>query len=154
MPDSYEEKKQEIAKKAHNLKKKAKAYYCISQKDYTKNAYYKAKKAIFKILKAIAPRKGYLKATVGMEDVAVTGQISGIYGMLTGMFYPFIGRHVTAEFDFDDKALSGELSLRGRIMLCSFIRAVWLYFFDRDVRHLKAVLKKPVTCKQRQEVKV
>ncbi len=142
VPDKAAEKSREMRKNIERLSKKAKRYYLILQKEYTKSAFNKAKKAVIKILKAIAPRKGYLRAGIGMEDVAVTGQIAGIYGMLYGMFYPFIGKYVTADLDFDAKRLEAELMLSGRIMLCCFIRAAWLYFFDKDVRHLKAVLKK------------
>ena len=110
----------------------------------TKRALQKARKALFKILKAIRPRKGHLKATVGMEDVALTGQIAGYYGMLYGMFYPFVGKHVTLTPDFERNVQEAEVFVKGHIRLCTFIRVAWLWFFDRDIKRLKAITKKAI----------
>ena len=142
LPDDVESRKNEIANKLKKLKALIKRGICIWEKDYTKKALEKAKCALIKILKAVRPRKGYVNVRLGMEDVAVTGQIAGYYGMLYGMFYPFVGRIITLEPDFNEKVMDVKGDLSGRIRLCSFLRAAWLYFFDRDVKHLKAVIKK------------
>ena len=144
LPDQLEERKQAIVKTFRKYKRNLKRIICIWEKDYTKKALQKAKKALLKILRAIRPRKGYLKATVGMGDVALTGQIAGYYGMLYGMFYPFIGKHVTLVPDFDRNVQDAEVFMKGRIRLCSFLRAAWLWFFDQDVKRLKAITKKAI----------
>ncbi|MCR5337368.1 MAG: DUF2953 domain-containing protein [Lachnospiraceae bacterium] len=144
LPDQLEERKQSIVKTFRKYKRNLKRIICIWEKDYTKRALQKAKKALLKILRAIRPRKGYLKATVGMEDVALTGQIAGYYGMLYGMFYPFVGKRVTLTPDFDRNIQDAEVFMKGHIRLCTFLRAAWLWFFDKDIKRLKAITKKAI----------
>ena len=144
LPDELEERKQTIAKTFRKYKRNIKRFICIWEKDYTKRALQKAKKALLKILKAVRPRKGHLKATVGMEDVALTGQIAGYYGMLYGMFYPFVGRHVTLTPDFERNVQDAEVFVKGHVRLCNFLRVAWLWFFDKDIKRLKAITRKAI----------
>ncbi|MCR5417382.1 MAG: DUF2953 domain-containing protein [Lachnospiraceae bacterium] len=142
LPSDVLERTDEIRKKAHDIKRKGRLILCILEKEQTKRAITKAKSALIKILKSISPRKGYVKTRVGLDDVATTGQIAGYYGMLYGAMYPFFGKIVTLEPVFDEQVIEADAYLKGHIRPCILLRALWLYFFDKDIKHLKKALKK------------
>ena|GEM_PF-996459 len=142
LPDDVNARLDAFREQLCQLKKKLRRAVKLWEKPQTQEAFRKAKKAIFKILKAIRPRKGYLKAHLGFDDIATTGQIAGYYGMAIGMFYPLVGRTITLQPDFEQNIMEGDLMLKGHIRLCIFLRVLWLYLFDKDIRYLKKALKK------------
>ncbi len=142
LPDDVNQRLDAIKGKLGGIRKKVRYALKIWDKPQTKSAIPKAKDAILKILKAIRPRKGYLRARLGFEDVATTGQIAGYYGMAYGMFYPLVGKYITVEPDFEQNIMEGELQMKGHIRVCTFLKALWLYLFDKDIKYLKKALKK------------
>lgn len=122
--------------KAEETKNKIKHYYDIWKKDYTQRAYVKAKSSLAGLWRSIRPKKGCLKVHFGTGDPADTGQICGYIGMV----YPFIGKYVMIEPDFENKIYEGEFYLKGHITICSFLKIAWILLFDKDIKKLRKIL--------------
>lgn len=134
----------EIKEKGLNLKKKidsfsqkANHYYEVWQEDYTQRAFEKAKKTLLKLWKSIRPRKGLAKIHFGAKDPSGTGQICGYFGML----YPFIGKYVMIEPDFEKQVFEGDAWFKGRITVFALLKVVWFVLFDKDIKKLKEAFK-------------
>ena len=141
VPDLIYDKKEAIKKKLRKGMRLYRRVLWVKDKDYTQRSLAKIKKASLRILKQICPRKGHVKIAAGMEDIATTGQIAGYYGILYGMFYPFIGKRVVLEPDFEKQRLEVDGWLKGRIRLYVFVPAAWLYFIDKDVKNFKKAIQ-------------
>ncbi len=141
LPDLTYEKTESVKKKLRKGMRIYRRVLWVKDKDYTGRALVKIKKCVIRILKSICPKKGHVKITAGMEDIATTGQIAGYYGILYGMFYPFIGKHVVLEPDFENKRMEADGWLKGRIRLYIFVPAAWLYFIDKDVKNFKKAIQ-------------
>ncbi|MCR5283788.1 MAG: DUF2953 domain-containing protein [Lachnospiraceae bacterium] len=141
VPDLLYEKSEALKAKFRKGMRLYRRILWVWDKDYTQRALKKIKKVSVRILRSICPKKGQVKIAAGMDDIATTGQIAGYYGMLYGMFYPFIGKRVVLEPDFENKRLEADGFLKGRIRLYIFVPAAWLYFIDKDVKNLKKAVK-------------
>lgn len=142
---SFREKLSGIADKGQATKKRLSQmlrdityYQKLWERPNTQLVFNKAKATLLKGLKAIKPSKLKLSIHFGMDDPATTGELCGIFGMV----YPFIGKYVMIEPDFEQKIIEGDFLLKGRIRVCSFIRVAWLLLFDKNVRRLKKELKR------------
>lgn len=122
--------------KTEETKNRIKHYYDIWQKDSTQRAYRKAKRSLARLWKSIRPKKGRLQVHFGTGDPADTGQICGYIGMV----YPFIGKYVMIEPDFESKIYEGEFYLKGHITVCSFLKIAWILLFDKDIKKLRKIL--------------
>ncbi|MCR4691012.1 MAG: DUF2953 domain-containing protein [Lachnospiraceae bacterium] len=142
IPEKTEEAAQTIREKFESCQKAYRRTMVLLERDYTKSAIEKIKKAAGKLLRALCPKKGEVVVGAGFDDIATTGQIAGYYGMLIGMFYPFIGKRIVMVPDFTKKRLEVTGYVQGNIRLCSFLRALWLYFFDKDIKRLKSAARK------------
>ena len=78
------------------------------------------------------PRKIRGRLHFGTEDPALTGQILGAIGI----FYPLFMDNVKVEPDFEDPALDGELSLKGRLRIVTVLRIAWRLYRDKNVRYV------------------
>ncbi len=125
-----------IRDKGIEIKEKASYYYEIWQREETQRAFQTAKKTLYKIWKSIRPRKGLVKFHFGTGDPGSTGQMCGYLGML----YPFIGKYVMIEPDFENKIYEGDFYFKGRITLFVFLRAAWTILFDKDIKVLRKIL--------------
>lgn len=125
-----------ILDKTEETKNRIKHYYDIWQKDSTQRAYRKAKRSLARLWKRIRPKKGRLQVHFGTGDPADTGQICGYIGMV----YPFIGKYVMIEPDFEKKVYEGEFYLKGHITVCSFLEIAWILLFDKDIKKLRKIL--------------
>lgn len=103
--------------------------------DKTKEAFSLVKNEAFGLLKHVRPRKikGYLH--FGFDDPAYTGQVLGIIYMITRG----VNKNVQINPDFENKALEGELHIKGRVQgYVLLIIALKLYRNE----NLKAVLER------------
>ena len=136
-------KLKEIKEKGLNFKAKIshvttqiKYYYAICQMEVTKVVYEKAKHALLKLWNHLKPRKGYARFHFGTGDPASTGQICGIFGML----YPFLGKYIIPEPDFEQKIYEGDFCFSGHLTVFALLQVVWLILFDKDIRRLRKIL--------------
>ena len=96
-----------------------------------------SKRQLFRVLKMLRPRICRLHLLAGTGDPAGAGQILAIYGIL----YPFIGSSVEVEADFENKVLEGDLLIKGRVRMVTFLLAAPRLFADRNIWRLFKMLK-------------
>ena len=98
------------------------------------------KRELVWVLKKLKPDKFEADFIVGMEDPAATGEILAICGML----YPLIGQHiqVVGDFDCEKTHIEGQLYIRGRIRVITFIRTAVRIYFNKDIKELIKLFKK------------
>lgn len=85
---------------------------------------------LFYLLYHIRPRRVEGNLRYGMEDPAVTGQLTGILYLLL----PVFGGRVELSPDFEEKVLEGELHVTGHIRICHFIKVAIQVFFSKKMR--------------------
>nr|MBQ8252628.1 DUF2953 domain-containing protein [Lachnospiraceae bacterium] len=140
---SFYAKLKEIKEKGLQLKAKAdlitaqiKYYYEVWQMDVTQVSFRKAKRSLLKLWKSIRPRKGNVRLHIGTGDPAGTGQICGFFGMM----YPFVGKYVMIEPDFEKQIYEGDFFFKGHLTVFALLRVVWLVLFDKDLKELRKIL--------------
>ena len=77
----------------------------------------------------------------GMESPATTGQIMGIYGIVTSV-WGCKGYHLDVKPDFDNKVFEGTLDLKGRIALYVIVFAAIRVYFNKGIKKLIKDIKK------------
>jgi len=111
------------------LEKKEKITGFITDESHV-NAFRKAKKSLFILLKRLKPEKVHGKVKFGFDDPATTGKVLG--GL--SVFYPVFTDSLEIIPDFENQILNGNVYLKGKIRLCHF---VWLgvkLILCKDVR--------------------
>ncbi len=136
--EAFLQKLKNIREKGLQTKEKAEYYYNIWQQDYTQRAFQTAKVSLYKLWKSIRPRKGLVKFHFGTGDPGSTGQFCGYLGML----YPFIGKYVMIEPDFENKIYEGDFYFKGHLTVFSLLKVVWVVLFDKDIKKLRKILMK------------
>ena len=98
----------------------------------------RSKKRIYKLMKAIAPKriKGHLVVGTGSPDT--TGYVLGIYGMI----YPFLDKNFNLEPDFETDVCKGEIEMKGRIYLSTVVLVVLQFVTDKQLPVLLKKLKR------------
>lgn len=92
-----------------------------------------SKKTLLRVLKNIRPRKLRILFHVGLGDPGATGQLCGFYGML----YPFIGKYVIMEPDFERAVYEGDFYCRGRITIFILAKAGCIFLFHKDLKCIR-----------------
>mgnify|MGYP004522352491 CR=1 FL=1 len=94
---------------------------------------------IWRILQHIRPRRMQGWIHIGFPDSpGLMGQIL----VFASMLYPLYGEQVEFEPDYEEKVLDGSLNLSGRIIPVWLLLNVLQVLFSRNVRFVRAVLKK------------
>jgi len=132
-PNVFEKIKQKIQSVIEKIKdliqKKEKLTEFITSEIHV-NAFKKAKKELFILLKKLKPKKIYIKLKYGFEDPYTTGQVLALLGML----YPFLGDTTEIIPDFENQVLEGSVYLKGRIRVLHFAVLAWRLFWCKDIR--------------------
>lgn len=127
-----------ICDKIKEILQNIRYYIELLKDDDTAALFRKCKKRLFKVLKSIWPRKLKAALTVGCGSPDTTGYLMAVCGML----FPYLGKHVNIEPDFEKTILEGNISFRGRIIgSVILIQALKLYF-DKDLHGFIAKLKR------------
>lgn len=124
--------------KAEETAEKIRYYYCIWQREETQRAFQTAKRTLYRLWKSIRPKKGLVKLHFGTGDPGSTGQMCGYFGMM----YPFLGKYVMIEPDFEQKIYEGDFYFKGRLTVFAFLKVVWVVLFDKDIKKLRKILIK------------
>ena len=85
---------------------------------------------VFKILKAVKPRKWHVAATYGSEEPDTVGKVLVVLSIL----YPFIGGHVDFEPVFDEAVIKADGYAKGRIFVIVVLIALWKLYFNKELR--------------------
>lgn len=86
----------------------------------------------------IKPKKIVAEWIIGTEDPLLTGEILAVYGIL----YPLLGPKVRIVGDFDNKRLEGELFLKGKLRVVTFVKIFIKVYFDKNLKRLIQLCKK------------
>ena len=95
-----------------------------------KRAFIKVKKELIRLLKCLCPKKAGGDVTFGFEDPYTTGQILAGASIL----YPFYFEHLTLRPDFENQIVKGNLFLKGRIYIASFVGVGLRLLLCKDIR--------------------
>jgi len=98
----------------------------------------RSKRRIFRLLKAIRPRRicGNLRVGTGSPDT--TGYLLAVYGMLV----PYIDKRFTLEPDFEEAVCVGNLTAKGRIFLWTVLVVILGFATDKYIPVLQKKLKR------------
>lgn len=115
-------------------------YREVLESDAFRSSLQLCKGELGRVLRKLKPDKFEADFIVGMEDPATTGEILAIFGIL----YPLIGQHVriVGDFECDATHIEGELYIRGRIRVFTFIRMALRLYFNQDIRKMLRLFKK------------
>lgn len=127
-----------ICDKIKHVIKDIRYYMHVIQSNTFQRAWAVCSKQVFSLLKSILPKKLKGNLLVGTGDPAGTGQVMALYGML----YPLLGNHIDITPDFEQQIVEGWLLIKGRIMLIQVIKAAWIVYFNKNLRHLIKLLKR------------
>ncbi len=96
------------------------------------------KEALIKLIVHILPVKGDVLVSFGMEDPAVTGQAVGMYSVV----YPFVGKWLRIDPDFEDPHFDVKGQARGRIRIFTVLVIALKLWFNRDFQYIKKEYEK------------
>lgn len=113
-------------------------YLNVLQSDAFRQSFALCKNELGKVFSYIKPRKFQADLIIGMGEPASTAQILAYYGML----YPFIGNNVNIVPDFENKRMEGNVLIKGKIKLFTFLRAALHIYFNKDIKRLLKLFKK------------
>ena len=102
------------------------------QDDNHMKAFTKLKKEAFKLLKRLRPKEFVLKGEFGFEDPSLTGRILALLSII----YPLAEDHMEVVPVFDQKVLKGQMMIKGRIYIISFVCTAWNLVWNKHIRML------------------
>ena len=82
------------------------------------------------LIKHARPRKAKGFVRFGFEDPYKTGQVLAVLSVL----YPFYGERIAIYPEFEQAMLQGDISIKGYIRLLHFVKIIWTFLFDKNVR--------------------
>lgn len=95
-----------------------------------KDAFQKAKKEAFRLLKSVKPRIFKARIVFGFDDPYLTGKtLAGL-----SMIYPFIGGCTSITPDFEQEILKGELYIKGNLRVIYFVIPMVRLLLDKNIR--------------------
>ena len=113
-------------------------YLELLRADETKAVFGKSMSRLLKVLKSIRPRKLIAELVVGTGSPDTTGYVMA----LAGMMYPYLGRHVNIEPDFEKTIFEGKITFKGHVTIFVLLWQALRIYFDKDLRTLLGKLKR------------
>ena len=111
-------------------------YKKLIENDDTEILISKVKKAILKVLKIIAPKKGVGDITFGMDSPDTTAYIYGAYCVILNK----LRNKIVVTPDFENKQIEGHLKISGYFNLISLVVVILPLVFSKHVKLLRARL--------------
>ena len=123
--------------RSRKLKETADKWTGFYEDERTRSALALVKKYLGKILRGISPKKcrGYVH--YGSGDPYKTGKALAYLAAL----YPVYGRSFAVTPDFEEKALDGEVDMKGRIFLSTIVCAAARLYFNKNVKYVIAFIR-------------
>ena len=131
----------EIKEKYDKIKRlyyRAGHYYDTIESERFNEALSLALNELLRILKALKPKGYRISLTYGLEDPALTGEITGLIAVL----FPPSGKEMALDPDFDRQVLTGQGFIKGRIRLVTVLIVLWKLYFNKNIRWTVRELKK------------
>lgn len=118
--------------KAKRFVKTVKHYWKLVNRPFVKPAFMLMLKQIKAMIKHIWPRKLSLYVKYGSTDPQMAAKVYGYYCMI----YPFFGKQIHFEPDFEHDIFTIKGYIKGRIILIRFLFIFFRLLISRDVRLL------------------
>lgn len=118
--------------KAKRFVKTVKHYWKLVNRPFVKPAFILILKQVKAMIKHILPRKLSLSVQYGSTDPQMAAKVYGYYCMI----YPFFGKQIHFEPDFEHDIFTIKGYVKGRIILIRFIFIFIRLLISRDVRLL------------------
>lgn len=134
----FTNKIRQLFRDGQKLKKKCKRIYRILSSDLCKRAFRCCKERLFKLLRAILPRKALLEADIGFSDPAATGNLLAVHGIL----YPLLGDIIVIHPYFEEEVMRGKFHFKGRIRLGILLYHVLRVVTDENCKRFYRIVKK------------
>lgn len=113
-------------------------YRELIKSDSFQEAFALCKGQLLYLFRKIRPKKIVAEWIIGTDDPLLTGEILAVYGIL----YPLLGPKVRIVGDFDNKRLEGELFLKGKLRVITFVKIFIKVYFDKNLKRLIQLCKK------------
>lgn len=113
-------------------------YLKLLREDDTKVLFKGSMSRLLKILKSIRPRKLETELVIGTGSPDTTGYVMALAGML----YPYFGRHVNIEPDFEKTIFEGKILVKGRVTIFVLLWQALKIYRDKDLRAFLGKLKR------------
>lgn len=95
-----------------------------------RNALAAVLKEIKRILRRLKPKRMEADIEYGFTDPYLTGQVLAALSMV----YPFVGEHVNIQPDFENKVLTGQVFISGKIRVLPMAALLWHLVWNKNVR--------------------
>lgn len=125
------------------IDKKEKAQY-LWNADETKEFLALSKEQFPVLLRHIRPRKLEGRLHFGTDDPCLTGRILGVFAM----FYPLYQKSFILVPDFEQACLEAKLKAKGSARLCWILLFAKKWYFSKEYKRCKALLKAKHFAKQ------
>lgn len=129
---SVAQKAGQVKNKLHDLAESIRNMKSIWKEEAVQTGIGKIKKELLLFVKKIKPRKLWWYVRFGFEDPATTGQTLAVLSVLRGMW----GRELYIRPDFENKVLETEFQAKGSVQGIRFVRLIWKYYFDKDIKYV------------------
>lgn len=113
-------------------------YLELLRADETKALFKRSMSRLLKVLKSIRPRKLETELVIGTGSPDTTGYVMA----LAGMMYPYFGRHVNIEPDFEKTIFEGKIFVKGRVTVFVLLWQALKIYRDKDLHTFLGKLKR------------
>lgn len=113
-------------------------YKEVIASDTFQQSYATCKEQLGYLLRKIKPDTFRAELIIGTDDPATTAQILAVHGML----YPLLGNCIALQGDFEQQRIEGQVLLRGKIRVFTFLRVFIKIYFNKEIKKLIRLLKK------------
>ena len=135
----WKRKLRELVSRAKNWKDRAEAlaeriryFWNLAHSPHFCRAWKKVKKELLRVVRHMRPKRLEADLHIGLENPADMGKVTAIAGML----YPVYTDHIRFRPDFEQQALEGKVSLRGRLRFGTLGLAGLRVVLDQDVKRV------------------
>ena len=113
-------------------------YKEVIASDTFQQSYATCKEQLGYLLRKIKPDTFRAALVIGTDDPATTAQILAVHGML----YPLLGNCIALQGDFEQQRIEGQVFLKGKIRVFTFLRVFIKIYFNKEIKKLIRLLKK------------
>ncbi len=113
-------------------------YKEVIASDTFQQSYTTCKEQLGYLFRKIKPDTFQAALIIGTDDPATTAQILAVHGML----YPLLGNCIALQGDFEQQRIEGQVLLKGKIRIFTFLRVFIKIYFNKEIKKLIRLLKK------------
>lgn len=127
-----------VCDKIKNISDNIQYYHEVIATDTFQQSYAACKEQAGYLFRKIKPDTFRAELIIGTDDPATTAQILAVHGML----YPLLGNCIALQGDFEQQRIEGQVLLKGKIRVFTFLRVFIKIYFNKEIKKLIRLLKK------------